>query len=146
MKCFTAAAAFALLAANPGLAQPAPETNTPPGPAISSGAPSNANRFVAQEGANQWLAGNLWNRSVYNAAGQSIGELKDVLIGQDGKVQALIIGVGGFLGLGEKNVAVDYGFLEKNGAITPNRITLNMTEQDLRSAPSFVRKGSTSSK
>ena len=64
------------------------------------------------------------------------------MIGTDGKVQALIIGVGGFLGLGEKNVAVDYNFLEKNGAVTSSRITLNMTEQDLRSAPAFVRKAS----
>jgi hypothetical protein len=144
MKCL-AAAAFALLAVTPGLAQtaPTPETNTPPGATISAGTPPNASRFIAQESQNQWLAGNLWNKSVYNAGGTPIGELKDVLVGPDGKVQALVIGVGGFLGLGEKNVAVDYGFLEKNGTITPNRITLNMTEQDLRSAPAFVRKGST---
>jgi sporulation protein YlmC with PRC-barrel domain len=142
MKCFAAAAASALLAATAGLAQPAPETNTAPGATISSGTPSNVNRFIAQQSPNQWLAGNLWNKSVYNAAGQPIGELKDVLVGPDGKVQALIIGAGGFLGLGEKNVAVDYSFLEKNGTITPGRITLNMTEQDLRSAPAFVRLGS----
>jgi sporulation protein YlmC with PRC-barrel domain len=140
MKCFIAAATLAFLTATPGLAQSPPETNTPPGATISPGAPSDANRFVAQERENQWLVGNLWNKSVYNKAGQPIGDLKDVLIGTDGKVQALVVGVGGFLGLGEKNVAIDYGFLEKNGAITPSRITLNMTEQDLRSAPAFVRK------
>jgi sporulation protein YlmC with PRC-barrel domain len=144
MKCL-AAAALALLAATPGFAQTAqttPEPNTPPGATISSGTPSKANMFVTQQSTNQWLAGNLWNKSVYNAAGQPIGDLKDVLVGPDGKVQALIIGIGGFLGLGERNVAVDYSFLEKNGAITPSRITLNMTEQDLRSAPAFVRMSS----
>jgi len=141
MKCF-AAAAFTLLAATASFAQTAPQTNTPPGATISSGPPSSANQFVSQQGANQWLVGNLWNKSVYNAAGQPIGDLKDVLIGPDGKVQALIVGVGGFLGLGEKNVAVDYGFLEKNGAVTPKRITLNLTEKDLRAAPAFVRMAS----
>jgi sporulation protein YlmC with PRC-barrel domain len=141
MKCF-AAAALALLAATASFAQTAPQSDTPPGATISSGTPSNANQFVAQQSSNQWLVANLWNKSVYNAGGKAIGDLKDVLVGQDGKVQALVIGVGGFLGLGEKNVAVDYSFLEKNGAITPSRITLNMTEQDLRSAPAFVRMSS----
>ncbi len=103
---------------------------------------ANANRFMRNEAQGQWLVGSLWNRSVYNASGQSIGELKDVVIGPDGRIQALVVGVGGFLGLGEKNVAVDYNFIEKNGGITPNRITLNMTEQELRSAPSFIKKGS----
>jgi sporulation protein YlmC with PRC-barrel domain len=149
MKCF-AVAALALSAATAGFAQTAPQTNTtpgantPPGATISSGPPSNANQFVSQQSANQWLVGNLWNKSVYNAGGKAIGDLKDVLVGPDGKVQALVIGVGGFLGLGEKNVAVDYSFLEKNGAITPGRITVNMTEQDLRSAPAFVRMSSSS--
>ena len=36
-------------------------------------------------------------------------------------------------------MAVDYNYLEKNGSIKPNRITLNMTEQELRSAPTFNR-------
>ncbi|MGO9171743.1 MAG: PRC-barrel domain-containing protein [Rhodomicrobium sp.] len=103
---------------------------------------ANANRFMTNEKQGQWLVGNLWNRSVYNASGQSIGELKDVVIGPGGRVQALVIGVGGFLGLGEKNVAVDYNYLENNGAIAPDRITLNMTEQELRSAPSFKKTGS----
>jgi hypothetical protein len=79
---------------------------------------------------------------VYNAAGKSIGELKDVLIDKDGKVTALIIGVGGFLGLGEKNVAVNYGELQKSGGITPDRITLGMSEEDLRNAPKFERNSS----
>ena len=142
---YLAAAALALFLVVPAQAQQAPGTGTAapsanqpatPAPAMSE---TNANGFMTNEAPNQWLVGNLWNKSVYNASGKSIGDLKDVLIGPDGKIQALVIGVGGFLGLGEKNVAVDYNYLEKNGAIAPNRITLNMSEQDLRSAPSFNR-------
>ncbi len=142
---YLAAAALALFLVAPAQAQQAPGTDTTapsanqpatPAPAMSE---ASANKFTTNEAANQWLVGNLWNKSVYNASGKSIGDLKDVLIGPDGKIQALVIGVGGFLGLGEKNVAVDYNFLEKNGGIAPNRITLNMTEQDLRSAPTFNR-------
>lgn len=104
-----------------------------------------ANRFTTNQAQGQWLVGNLWDKSVYNAAGKSIGELKDVLIDKDGKVSALVVGVGGFLGLGEKNVAVDYDYLQKNGGITPNRITLGMSEEDLRNAPEFERSSSSSS-
>jgi sporulation protein YlmC with PRC-barrel domain len=144
MKCF-AAAALALLVAMPAMAGPGTDSTAPAAKTeatMNNPAPSGSDRFMTNQAPNQWLVGNLWNRNVYNAAGQSIGDLKDVLIGPDGKVQALIVGVGGFLGLGEKNVAVDYGYLEGNGGITPNRITLNMSEQDLRNAPSFVRTSS----
>lgn len=146
---YLAAAALALMVASPALAQQAPGTDTSapsanqPGQAMMAPGHSDASKFMMNEQPNQWLVGNLWNKSVYNAQGKSVGDLKDVVIGPDGKIQALVIGVGGFLGLGEKNVAVDYDWLEKNGNIAPNKITLNMTEQDLRSAPSFNRKSST---
>lgn len=148
---YLATAALALFVASPVLAQQAPGT-TPPAPsaeqpAMNAPAPAGeANRFMTREAANQWLVRDRWNKSVYNAQGKSIGDLNDVLVGPDGKIQALVIGVGGFLGLGEKNVAIDYNYIEKNGHITPDRITLNMTEQDLRSAPTFARtKGSSDS-
>ncbi len=107
----------------------------------STSAPS-ANRFTTNQGPNQWLVGSLWNKKVYNASGQSIGDLNDVLIDKDGKVSALIVGVGGFLGIGEKNVAVDYDYLQKNGGVTPNRVVIGMSEQDLRNAPTFQRETS----
>jgi sporulation protein YlmC with PRC-barrel domain len=134
---YLAATALALCMAAPALAQQAPAANQP-APAT---APGGDNKFMTNEAPNQWLVGNLWNKNVYDASGKSIGDLKDVVVGPDGKIQALVIGVGGFLGLGEKNVAVDYGFVQKNGSISPNRITLNMSEQDLRAAPNFNRTG-----
>lgn len=142
---YLAAASLALLVVSPALAQQAPGTDTTaPGQAMHAPAQTgDANKFMTNEASNQWLVGNLWNKSVYNAQGKSIGDLKDVLIGPDGRIQAMVIGVGGFLGLGEKNVAVDYDYLQKNGSIAPNRITLHMTEQDLRSAPAFNRMSST---
>ena len=148
---YLATAALALCLVSPALAQQAPGTNAPAPsanqPAMNAPAPAGeANRFMTNEAANQWLVRDRWNKAVYNAQGKSIGDLNDVLVGPDGRIQALVIGVGGFLGLGEKNVAIDYNYIEKNGNITPDRITLNMTEQDLRSAPTFNRtKGSSSS-
>ena len=143
MKCLSAAA-LVLFLATPALAQNAPGPASPaqPAPAATSHAPTAAQlgeKFLTGEAKGQWLANSMRDRSVYNAAGKPIGELKDVLIGPDGKVQAFVIGVGGFLGLGEKNVAVDYNYMMQNGSIGPDKITLRTNEQDLRSAPSFNR-------
>ncbi|MFZ0568868.1 MAG: PRC-barrel domain-containing protein [Rhodomicrobium sp.] len=144
---YLAVAGLALFLVSPAQAQQGPGTDTTAPMANQPATPAptgtmnkvNANEFMTNEAPNAWLVGNLWNKSVYNQSGKQIGDLKDVLIAPDGKIQALVIGVGGFLGLGEKNVAVDYNYLEKNGSIKPNRITLNMTEQELRSAPTFNR-------
>jgi sporulation protein YlmC with PRC-barrel domain len=106
---------------------------------------ADASRFQTNQGADQWLVGNLWGKSVYNASGQSIGDLNDLVIDKDGKVAAVVIGVGGFLGLGEKNVAVDFGQLQKAGGVSSNKLVIEMTEQDLRNAPAFQRSSSTSS-
>jgi len=150
---FIATAAFAQTASPPSntadqTPQPvAPNVKAPVTEAMKAAAPAAATpaqpasptHFRNIQGQDQWLVGNLWNKHVYNAAGQSIGDMKDVLIDRDGKVVAVVIGVGGFLGLGEKNVAVDYDFLKANGGITGDRIVLGMNEQDLRSAPDFQR-------
>jgi sporulation protein YlmC with PRC-barrel domain len=101
-------------------------------------------RFRQTQGPDQWLVANLWNKNVYNSSGESIGNLNDLVIDKDGRIAAVVVGVGGFLGLGEKNVAVDYNHLKQNGGISPDRVTLNMSKEDLSNAPSFQRHGSSS--
>ncbi|CAD7031541.1 photosystem reaction center subunit H [Pseudorhizobium endolithicum] len=54
----------------------------------------------------------LDGKAVFGADGENIGSISDVLVSQDGSVNAVIVGVGGFLGLGQKDVAVDIGALE----------------------------------
>ncbi|MGA7324171.1 MAG: PRC-barrel domain-containing protein [Rhodomicrobium sp.] len=139
-------------APNPTAQNPAP---SPQHPATSDNAAkqgneakpatqANANNFLTKEGPDQWLAGRLINRNVYDKAGKPIGDLRDILIDRDGKVAALIVGVGGFLGLGEKDVAIDYNYIEHNGGISPNRIVIDMTREQLRSAPKFSAPASSS--
>lgn len=145
---FLTAAAFAVLMTTSALAQQAPGTDASKPSAMPSSSQSmggEANRFETNLGQDQWLVGNHWGKHVYNASGQSIGDLNDVIIGKDGKISALVVGVGGFLGLGEKNVAVNWDQLKQNGSISPSRIVLGMTEQDLRNAPAFVRSELSSS-
>ncbi|HEX5777850.1 MAG TPA: PRC-barrel domain-containing protein, partial [Xanthobacteraceae bacterium] len=68
--------------------------------------------FVQRQQANELSAEWLINKNVYSSQDEDIGTIEDLIIGQDGRVQAVVIGVGGFLGLGEKSVAVNFGALE----------------------------------
>jgi sporulation protein YlmC with PRC-barrel domain len=49
-----------------------------------------------------------YKQNVYDPTDNKIGEIMDVLVDRDGKISSLIVGVGGFLGMGEKDVAVPF--------------------------------------
>jgi hypothetical protein len=65
---------------------------------------------VPQTGA--WRVTDLEGKSVEDANGESIGDINDVLVNENGEVIAVLVGVGGFLGIGEKDVAVSMSALE----------------------------------
>jgi sporulation protein YlmC with PRC-barrel domain len=64
-----------------------------------------------------------YKQSVYDVSNSKIGDVRDVLLSADGKVSAVIVGVGGFLGMGEKNVAVPFDAIttamRRRGCRTP---------------------------
>src|SRR5690606_13493605 len=54
-------------------------------------------------------------QTVYNSAandGENIGSVTDLVISEDGDVEAVVVGVGGFLGIGQKNVALEFDTVE----------------------------------
>jgi sporulation protein YlmC with PRC-barrel domain len=55
-----------------------------------------------------WRASKMVGLSVYNDKNESIGSINDMLTDKDGKIKAVVIGVGGFLGVGEHLVAIPY--------------------------------------
>src|SRR5258708_9963951 len=68
-----------------------------------------------------WRASKLVGLSVYNDKNESIGSINDLLADKDGKIKALVIGVGGFLGVGEHPVAIPFAkvkFVNEPGAYT----------------------------
>jgi hypothetical protein len=82
---------------------------------------------------------NFYKQNVYDPSDNKIGDVDDVLIDKEGRVTAMIIGVGGFLGMGEKDVAVPFGSLrasEKNN----NKwyLVLNTNKEALKTAPGFT--------
>lgn len=61
----------------------------------------------------------------------------DVLVSPDGKVNSLIVGVGGFLGAGEKDVAVEFSGVKRTTKDNSIYLTMNTTKDALQSAPGF---------
>ncbi|MER8506232.1 PRC-barrel domain-containing protein [Mesorhizobium sp. M0199] len=89
------------------------------------------------------LATNIIGETVYNGTGddaQNIGDVNDIVINKEAKAQSLIIGVGGFLGIGEKNVAYDFDkaqWAERNG---DRWLVAQTTKEELQAQPDFNRK------
>ena len=78
-----------------------------------------------------------YKQSVYDPSDSKIGEIMDVLVTPEGNVSTLIVGVGGFLGAGEKDVAVPFKAIkhtEKNNKVY---LTMNTTKDALKAAPGF---------
>lgn len=122
--------------AQPGAQQPA-TTSADRQPAAAIG----ELRFVQQMQPGQALASELIGQSVTNANNETIGDINDLLVDKDGNVLAVVIGVGGFLGIGEKDVAIDYRSLQISEDPQDNdnlKVSLNVTRESLDSAPEFV--------
>ena len=80
---------------------------------------------------------NWYKQDVYDQSNTKIGQIMDVLVGQDGQVSALIVGVGGFLGAGEKDVAVSFNTVKATKKDNKIYLTMNTTKDALKAAPGF---------
>jgi sporulation protein YlmC with PRC-barrel domain len=78
-----------------------------------------------------------YKQDVYDQSNTKIGQVTDVLVSQDGQVNALIIGVGGFLGAGEKDVAVSFNTVKATKKDNKIYLTMNTTKDALKAAPGF---------
>jgi sporulation protein YlmC with PRC-barrel domain len=79
-----------------------------------------------------------YKQSVYDPQDNKIGEIMDVLVDREGKATALIIGVGGFLGAGEKDVAVPFNAVQvTNKNNNKWYLVMNATKDALKNAKGF---------
>jgi hypothetical protein len=76
-----------------------------------------------------------YKQTVYDPNNNSIGEVMDVLVSRDGTINALIVGVGGFLGAGEKDVAVAFNAVKQTVQNNKMTLTMNTTKDALKAAP-----------
>ncbi len=85
----------------------------------------------------QTAVSNWYDQNVYDQQDNKIGEIKDMLLDQQGKVQAVIVSVGGFLGMGEKDVAVAFDAVQPTQRENKWWLTMNANKDQLRTAPGF---------
>ena len=78
---------------------------------------------------------NFYKRDVYDPADHKIGAVDDVLIDKAGRVTALIVGVGGFLGMGEKDVAVAFDAVRARRQNDEWSLVMNTTKDALKATP-----------
>ena len=88
------------------------------------------------------LGTRLIGQPVYSSSGddaEEIGNIDDLVFDENGQITAVVIAVGGFLGIGEKAVAVDFGALEFTlAADNTERWVVPTTAEALTAAPDFV--------
>src|SRR4051794_9817269 len=107
MKYMTAGLAASALLATVAFAQnPSTSTDTSNTPAASSPSSSASTSNASHQG--EWRASKVVGLSVYNNNNESIGTINDLLTDKSGSIKAVVIGVGGFLGVGEHLVAVPF--------------------------------------
>src|SRR3954449_11770800 len=84
-----------VLATAPALAQTSPAPTSPP----ASNAPSGmSGQFITQQSPSQWRASKLVGVDVHGTDNAKIGDIREGLVNRDGATEAVVIGVGGFLG------------------------------------------------
>ena len=134
-----ATTALATLVSTGAFAQ---ETTAPATEAPAAEAPmtQDANQAAPVARADGHLASNIIGENVYNGTGddaENIGDVNDIVIGKDGNVEAVVVGVGGFLGIGEKNVAVEYAKLDWAERDGDRWLVAPMTKEQLEAQQAF---------
>ncbi|MGE5146794.1 MAG: PRC-barrel domain-containing protein [Candidatus Eiseniibacteriota bacterium] len=82
----------------------------------------------------QFRASDIIGKTVKNTKGETLGSVDDLVVSRDDKVVYAIVSVGGFLGVGDKLVAVRYDQLKRDGKDT---FVYNATKEDLKARPAF---------
>ena len=125
-------AAFAQSPGSPGSSSPAPA-------AQSQG--SGKAHFVTAQKPDQWLASKFKGTDVLGSDNQKIGDVSDILFDKTGKVEAFVVSVGGFLGVGSKEVALAPSSFDvipcQNGSA--DKLKLATTKDELQQAQNFAR-------
>lgn len=136
------AAAFAQSSSPPSSSSDAPAAKTESS-SMPAAKPEGSGKlnFVSSQKPDQWLATKFKGTDVVGSDNEKIGDVSDILFDKSGKVEAIIISVGGFLGVGAKEVALALNSFDvvpgQNGA--SDKLKLSATKDQLKDAQNFAR-------
>jgi sporulation protein YlmC with PRC-barrel domain len=98
---------LASIALVPALAQSNPPASSQPPAATATPTPA-----VTKTQGNLWRASKLKGLNVYNEQNEKLGDITEILIDKSGKADGIVIGVGGFLGMGQHDIKVEMNKLK----------------------------------
>jgi sporulation protein YlmC with PRC-barrel domain len=90
-----------------------------------------------------WLVSDIYKANVYDNSEHKIGVVTDLVLDNEGNITTAVIGVGGALGAGQKEVAVAFKDLKISSRDGKDWLVLNRTKDDLKNAPAFDKKSET---
>jgi len=147
-KTLMMSSAVSALMVSGALAQASPPASAPATPPAAT--TTDAPKFIQSQSAEQFAFSKFKGTDVLGPDNAKVGDVSDVLFEKGGKMLGLIVGVGGFLGIGEKNVAIDMGAFEVVPASTGStaatsstndpadvKLKVSWTKDQLKSAPDF---------
>jgi sporulation protein YlmC with PRC-barrel domain len=121
----------------PARTQTAQAPTPAPAPGTATVGVGGDTKIMTDVPANSMPVTNYYKQNVYDPGNNKIGEVDDVLLGADGKINALVIGVGGFLGIGEKHVIVPFAAVKADRKDNKWQLTMNSSKDELKAAPGF---------
>jgi sporulation protein YlmC with PRC-barrel domain len=136
-KLWIGAAIGALMAAGAFAQAPSLSSSSTPPAASTSGKAD----FITSQKPDQWVASKFKGTDVLGPDNQKVGTIDDVLFDKSGKIEAYVVSVGGFLGVGSKEIAL----APKSFIIVPgqngnsDQLKITMTKDELKNAQAFAR-------
>jgi|SRR5215475_8259379 hypothetical protein len=162
LKTLMISAAISALMVSGALAQADMSPKPPAAPAApaakTDAAPHDTAKFIAAQSTDQWVFSKFKGTDVLGPDNAHIGNVSDMLFDKNGKILGLIVGVGGFLGIGEKSVAIDMSAFQpvpadtgssstgaggntamasRNDDPTMIKLKVSWTKDQLKNAPDF---------
>lgn len=116
------------------------QQQSPPAQTQPPAATTRTDQRPTSEAKGPWSIREYLHTAVYNTTGERIGDVNDVIVDDSGKLVSIVIGVGGFLGIGEKDVALTPDKVKRMVYNDGNTyLTVNATKQELEALPKYAR-------
>ncbi|GAB3095892.1 PRC-barrel domain containing protein [Aestuariicella hydrocarbonica] len=96
--------------------------------------------YMSSAPANGMQASDLIGTEVKTTGDEDVGPVNDLIINKNGQVVAIVVNVGGFLGMGEEAVAIGWDDVTRSGTSDKPELRIDLTRENLRSAPEFEKQ------
>jgi sporulation protein YlmC with PRC-barrel domain len=156
LKKLMISAAISALMVSGAMAQASPPAS-PPAAKTDAAPPIDGAKFIPSQSTDQWVFSKFKGTDVIGPDNAQVGSVNDMLFDKNGKILGLIVGVGGFLGIGEKSVAIDMsafqavpsdtgsattgaaggGAMSGSNDPTATKLKVTWTKDQLKNAPDF---------